>query len=102
HYTLTRKPKRNINKEEMRQIKVNEERERREDINEGFALLQTLLEVLLPTTYYKRKLNKADLLKKATSYMQSQEKRLTQLAKELNCLQATYFDLLAELENVKM
>ncbi|CAG8854169.1 12817_t:CDS:1, partial [Gigaspora margarita] len=123
-HTLTKKPKRYINKEEKRQIKVNEERERREDINEGFALLQELLEVLLPTTYYKRKLSKANLLKKgdtfsylqlfgsisytdpgsllATSYIQSQENRLTQLAKELNCLQTTYFDLLAELKNVKM
>ncbi|RIB00796.1 hypothetical protein C2G38_2232931 [Gigaspora rosea] len=123
-YTLTKKPKRNINKEEKRQIKVNEERERREDINEGFALLQEMLEVLLPTTYYKHKLSKADLLKKgdtfsylqlfgsisytdpgsllATSYMQNQKKSLTHLEKKLNCLQTTYFNLLVELENVKM
>ncbi|CAG8756679.1 33659_t:CDS:2 [Gigaspora margarita] len=68
HYTLTKKPKRNINKEEMRQIKVNEERERRENINKGFALLQELLKVLFLTTYYKRKLSKADLLRKGDTF----------------------------------
>ncbi|CAG8783071.1 27975_t:CDS:1, partial [Gigaspora margarita] len=63
---LTKKRKRNINRdpEEQRKINVNEERKRREDINEGFTLLQQQLQVQFPTAYYRRKVNKADLLKK--------------------------------------
>ncbi|CAG8798136.1 13704_t:CDS:1, partial [Gigaspora margarita] len=104
----------------------NKERERRKNIKDGFALLQEQFEGLLLTTYYNRKLSKADLLKKgdiffysylqlfesilytdlssllAASQMQSKKKRLTHLVKQVECLQTTYINLLAKLENIKM
>ncbi|CAG8620276.1 18179_t:CDS:2 [Dentiscutata erythropus] len=60
---LKKRKKRKSNQDpvEKRKTKVNDERERREDINEGFDLLYELL----PTTYYKRKASKAELLKKS-------------------------------------
>ncbi|CAG8856697.1 17779_t:CDS:1, partial [Gigaspora margarita] len=49
----------NQDPEEKRNIKVNNERERREDINEGFDSLKKLL---FPTTYNRA--SKANVLKK--------------------------------------
>ncbi|CAG8673452.1 14877_t:CDS:2 [Gigaspora margarita] len=89
----------NQDPEEKRRIKVNDERERREDINEGFDLLNKLL---FPTTYYKGKASKAYLLKKAISNIRINEKRLTHLTEKFNYLQETCLKLRADLENVKM
>ncbi|CAG8810734.1 21009_t:CDS:2, partial [Dentiscutata erythropus] len=96
------KHKRNISQylEEKRKIRVKEERERREDINNGLALLQK--ELKLSATYYNRKFSNAALLKKAVSEIQIKRNGLTHLQEKVNSLRAKCIKFKTELDNVKM
>ncbi|RIB13781.1 hypothetical protein C2G38_2196888 [Gigaspora rosea] len=85
----------NIDPEEYRNIKVGEEKKRRETIAQGFIMLKEQL----PVTYSKT--GNAKLLKKAASYIVQREKRLKNLQLELNQLKKTCDNLNTELEFFK-
>ncbi|CAG8558257.1 10482_t:CDS:2, partial [Dentiscutata heterogama] len=90
-----RRRTKNIDPEEYRNIKVGEEKKRRETIAQGFIMLKEQL----PVTYSKK--GNAKLLKKAASYIVQREKRLKKLQLELNQLKKTCDNLNTELEFFK-